>query len=106
MLFCNIWWAEGVFKREKPMHPETKILQKFDNATKNINSNTKSNPFLGIAERATATKLKSRNGRINTRISLKKVLIVKKKRTVSCEMFLWKIEHNKIANNNCMNELE
>jgi hypothetical protein len=61
------------------------MLIKFDTNTVAIRTRTNNIPSLGIAERATAMKLKRRKGRINVNSSFKHVLIVRKNLIVSLE---------------------
>jgi pyridoxal biosynthesis lyase PdxS len=61
------------------------MLIKFDANTVAIRTKTNNIPSLGIAERATAIKLKSRNGRTNVSNALRHVLIVRKNLIVSTD---------------------
>jgi hypothetical protein len=61
------------------------MLIKFDTNTVAMRTRTNSIPSLGIAERATAMKLKSKNGRTNVNNALRHVLIVRKNLIVSVD---------------------
>ena len=86
--------------------PDIMMFMKFEMNTTMSSPNTKNSPSRGMADRATAIKLNSRNGNIKIKISFKHTLMVRKNLITLTGNDWAQYTHSIIASTICSKEFE